>query len=174
MRVSRCCFRSQPSLATPWARPAVSHRLAALRFSRVRFGIRIHRAHPRIERRRSQVNAADLDRAIARIPRWIIVLGLLGTGFAGRMGGAPYAGPFLVGAAAAWLNFGALRDTSREGHRRVDVHPVRGRRSGGLCYTQVFRFQSGCRVFWVPRVSGRRDRRNRLRTTDIWSLMKPG
>ena len=51
------------------------------------------------------MNAADLDRAIARIPRWIIVLGLLGTGFAGRMGGAPYAGPFLVGAAAAWLNF---------------------------------------------------------------------
>ena len=51
------------------------------------------------------MNEAELDRAIARIPRWIVVLGLLGTGLAGRMGGAPYAGAFLVGAVAAWLNF---------------------------------------------------------------------
>jgi hypothetical protein len=51
------------------------------------------------------VNEAELDRAIARIPRWIKVLGVIGAGFAGRIGGAPYAGAFLVGAAAAWLNF---------------------------------------------------------------------
>ena len=47
----------------------------------------------------------DADRAIARIPRWIVALGLLGTLFAGRTRGASYAGAFLVGAAAAWLNF---------------------------------------------------------------------
>ena len=47
----------------------------------------------------------DFDRAIARVPRWIVVLGLLGTGAAGRFGGFAWAGPFLVGAVASFFNF---------------------------------------------------------------------
>jgi hypothetical protein len=57
------------------------------------------------------VNQAELDRAIARIPRWMAALGLLGGGIAGRIGGASYAGAFLVGAAAAWLNFRLIERT---------------------------------------------------------------
>ncbi len=51
------------------------------------------------------MNEAELDRAIARIPRWMAALSMVGTALAGRIGGAAYAGAFLVGAAAAWLNF---------------------------------------------------------------------
>src|SRR5580698_9111968 len=47
----------------------------------------------------------DNERAIARIPKWMIGLGLVGTGLAGRLGGTPYAASFLVGAAGAMLNF---------------------------------------------------------------------
>jgi hypothetical protein len=47
----------------------------------------------------------EIDQAIARVPKWIIGLGLLGTGVAGRLGGVPYAGSFLTGAVAALLNF---------------------------------------------------------------------
>lgn len=47
----------------------------------------------------------DYDAAIRRVPRWIVILGLIGTGWAGRMGGWSWAGSFLVGAAAAWFNF---------------------------------------------------------------------
>ena len=47
----------------------------------------------------------DYDRALARVPRWIVALGLIGTAAAGRMGGLRYAAAFLVGAAAAYVNF---------------------------------------------------------------------
>lgn len=47
----------------------------------------------------------NVDQAIRRVPKWIIALGLLGTGVAGRLGGLPYAGSFLAGAAGALLNF---------------------------------------------------------------------
>jgi hypothetical protein len=49
--------------------------------------------------------AFDYDVAIARVPRWIVVLGLLGTGVAGRMGGFPWAGAFFAGSIAAWVNY---------------------------------------------------------------------
>ena len=47
----------------------------------------------------------DIDQAIARVPKWIIGLGLLGTGISGRLGGTLFAASFLAGAAAALLNF---------------------------------------------------------------------
>ena len=48
---------------------------------------------------------ADYDAAIARVPQWIIGLGLVGTTVAGRMGGTLWAGSFFAGAIAAWINF---------------------------------------------------------------------
>ncbi len=48
---------------------------------------------------------ADYDRALARVPKWIVALGLLGTTVAGRMGGNAWAGSFFVGSIAAWINF---------------------------------------------------------------------
>jgi hypothetical protein len=47
----------------------------------------------------------DFDSGIARVPPIIAVLGVVGTGAAGRMGGLLYAGSFLAGATAAYLNF---------------------------------------------------------------------
>jgi hypothetical protein len=47
----------------------------------------------------------NFDKGIARVPRFIVVLGLVGTGWAGKIGGFPYAGAFLAGAIAAYCNF---------------------------------------------------------------------
>jgi hypothetical protein len=47
----------------------------------------------------------DFDRGIARVPRFIVILGLVGTGMAGRIGGLASAAAFLGGAGAAWFNF---------------------------------------------------------------------
>jgi hypothetical protein len=47
----------------------------------------------------------DFDKGIARVPPLIGILSLVGTGVAGRMGGFLYAGSFLVGATAAYVNF---------------------------------------------------------------------
>ena len=43
------------------------------------------------------MTTADYERALARLPNWMVVLGVIGTGLAAR-----YAG--LSGAAGAWLN----------------------------------------------------------------------
>ena len=74
----------------------------------------------------------DYDAAIARVPRWIAVLGLAGTGFAGRMGGWSWAGSFFVGAAAAWFNFrlierfvNKLGELAIQGAREGKAKPVR-------------------------------------------------
>ena len=47
----------------------------------------------------------DFDKGIARIPPLIVILGLVGTAAAGRIGGFVYAGSFLAGAVAAYFNF---------------------------------------------------------------------
>jgi hypothetical protein len=47
----------------------------------------------------------NFDKGIARVPRFIVALGLLGTAWAGRLGGMPWALAFLAGAIAAWVNF---------------------------------------------------------------------
>src|SRR5579863_1248895 len=49
--------------------------------------------------------AGDLDQAIVRVPFLIALLGLIGAGVAWHFGGLPYAGSFLAGAVAAYLNF---------------------------------------------------------------------
>ena len=47
----------------------------------------------------------DFDRAIARVPKWMLAVAAIGVAVAARMGGSAYAGPFLVGAAASYFNF---------------------------------------------------------------------
>ena len=47
----------------------------------------------------------DLDAAVARVPLLIALLGLAGSGVAWHFGGLPYAGGFLAGAVAAYVNF---------------------------------------------------------------------
>jgi hypothetical protein len=64
----------------------------------------------------------DYDVALARLARLIVILGLLGTGIAGRFAGLGGAGGFLIGTTAAYLNFRLLE--------RV-VNRLGGDRKGG-------------------------------------------
>lgn len=50
------------------------------------------------------MTAPDYERALARLPKWMALLGVLGTGLAARYAGLSGAAGFLLGAAAAWLN----------------------------------------------------------------------
>jgi len=50
------------------------------------------------------MTSEDYDRALARIPKWMIALGFIGTGLAGRYAGISGVAGFLIGALAAWLN----------------------------------------------------------------------
>ena len=47
---------------------------------------------------------ADYERALARLPNWMAVLGIIGTIIAGKYAGIPGAAGFLIGSVAAWLN----------------------------------------------------------------------
>ena len=64
------------------------------------------------------MTAADYERALARLPNWMIVLGVIGTGVAARYAGLAGAAAFLFGAVAAWLN---LRLIERAVDRIVKV-----------------------------------------------------
>jgi hypothetical protein len=50
------------------------------------------------------MTTADYERALARLPNWMVVLGVIGTGLAARYAGLSGAAGFLIGATAAWLN----------------------------------------------------------------------
>jgi len=50
------------------------------------------------------VTTDDYERALARLPHWMVVLGVIGTGVAARYAGLSGAAGFLIGAVAAWLN----------------------------------------------------------------------
>lgn len=50
------------------------------------------------------MTTADYERALARLPKWMAVLCVLGTGLAARYAGLSGAAGFLLGSVAAWLN----------------------------------------------------------------------
>ena len=50
------------------------------------------------------MTTADYERALARLPNWMAVLGVIGTGLAARYAGLSGAAGFLLGSIAAWLN----------------------------------------------------------------------
>ncbi len=51
------------------------------------------------------MNPAEFDRAVARLPIWILALAVIGAALAGTSFGLRYAGGFLIGAIAAYFNF---------------------------------------------------------------------
>src|SRR5438067_1867583 len=71
------------------------------------------------------------ERAIARLPKWIAVLGLLGTPIAARYGGWPAMGGFLVGALAGYINFRLIERAVNTVARLASTNPSRARRAGG-------------------------------------------
>lgn len=75
--------------------------------------------------------AADYDVALERVPRWIAVLALLGTGVAGRMGGWLWAGSFFAGSIAAWINYRLLeRAVNKLGELAAAPGPKPARKIG--------------------------------------------
>ena len=50
------------------------------------------------------MTSVDYERALARLPRWMGLLGIIGTGVAARYAGVSGAVGFLLGAIGAWLN----------------------------------------------------------------------
>jgi hypothetical protein len=101
--------------------------------------------------------AADYDVAIARVPRWIVVLGLAGTGVAGRMGGTLWAVSFILGSIAAWINYKLLvRAVDKMGPRLGEPaetgRPKRTARTGVGVFIQFAFLVLG--AFVILRVSG--------------------
>jgi hypothetical protein len=96
---------------------------------------------------------ADYDIAVQRVPRWIVILGLVGTGVAGRMGGGLYAGSFLLGAAGAWINYKLIeRAVNRLGELARTNGPKRTRMPGMRMFIRFAFFVLG--AFVILRVSG--------------------
>jgi len=76
------------------------------------------------------------DEGIARLPKWIFWLGLLGAPVAGRWYGVPAALGFLLGAGCAYLNFRLIeRFADRLGQLATgDPASARATRGGGLFF----------------------------------------
>src|SRR5689334_14332257 len=71
------------------------------------------------------------ERAIARLPKWIVVLGLAGIPIAAKYGGWPAVGGFTVGAAAAYVNFRLIERAVNRVARLASTNPAKARRAGG-------------------------------------------
>ena len=96
---------------------------------------------------------ADYDVAIARVPRWIVILGLVGTGVAGRMGGLPWAISFILGAIAAWINYRLIvRVVDKLGELAQAGGPKRTARTTFAMFIQFAFLVLG--AFVILRVSG--------------------
>lgn len=95
----------------------------------------------------------DFDRGIARVPKMIAVLGVAGTGVAGRMGGLPYAAAFLAGAGAAYFNFRVIeRAVDRLGNLAGAPSAKTPKTSGVVMFIQFAVFVIG--AFVILRLSG--------------------
>jgi hypothetical protein len=102
----------------------------------------------------------DFDKGIARIPGLVLVLGLVGTVVAARMGGLPYAGAFFIGAGAAYFNFrllerfvnrlGELARLAETAAKTGPAKPVKA--SGALVFIQFALFVLA--GFVILRLSG--------------------
>ena len=77
---------------------------------------------------------AEFDQAIARIPRWILVLALTGTILAGLLYGLSAGAGYLIGSLGAWVNFRIIEGVAN----RVARQAKEGERAGGATGTWVF------------------------------------
>ncbi|HZL57691.1 MAG TPA: ATP synthase subunit I [Bryobacteraceae bacterium] len=81
----------------------------------------------------------QLDAAIARLPRWILGLAVVGTLAAGGLFGVRTAAGFLLGSLAAWVNLWLIvRAVDRIGHLAVtgNARGLKPRRKGFLMFIQ--------------------------------------
>ena len=93
----------------------------------------------------------NFDEGIARVPKFILVLGVIGTLVAGRMGGLAWASAFFIGAGAAYFNFRLIeRAVDRMGKLAGAERPRKA--SGMLMFLQFAIFVIA--AFVILRVSG--------------------
>lgn len=69
------------------------------------------------------MTTADYERALARLPNWMALLGVIGTAVAARYAGISGAAGFLIGAMAAWLNLRLIERGVNRIVRRVAAEP---------------------------------------------------
>lgn len=75
---------------------------------------------------------AQFEAAIARLPRWLLALAIIGTIIAGSFKGLTAAGGFLVGAIAAWFNLRLVERAVDRLARDAVKDPAKKRRAGVL------------------------------------------
>jgi hypothetical protein len=95
----------------------------------------------------------NFDEGIARVPRIIAALGLVGTGVAGWLGGLAWALAFPVGAGAAYFNFRLIERAVDRLGRLATAEPSKPRRASGVwMFIQFAVFVLA--AFVILRVSG--------------------
>jgi hypothetical protein len=72
----------------------------------------------------------QFEAALARLPRWLLALAILGTAVAGSFKGLSAAGGFLVGAIAAWFNLRLIERSVDRFLRLAAANPARRPRAG--------------------------------------------
>ena len=83
----------------------------------------------------------DYERALARLPKWMLVLGIIGTGVAARRVGISGAAGFLLGAGAAWFNLKLLERAVDGMLRKMAAEPGKvGTASGVRIFVQFVVF----------------------------------
>ncbi len=74
----------------------------------------------------------QFDAAVARLPRWLLSLAVVGTVVAGSFRGINAAGGFMVGAIAAWFNLRLVEKAVNRLAREAVQNPGKRRRVGVL------------------------------------------
>ncbi len=78
------------------------------------------------------MTTADYERALARIPNWMLGLAVIGTAVAARTAGIQGAAGFVLGAIAAWLNLRLIERAVNGIIRRVAADPGTVHQGSGI------------------------------------------
>ncbi len=82
--------------------------------------------------RRNNLGPEQFDAAVARLPRWLLALAVIGAVVAAALRGVTGAGGFLIGAIAAWFNLRIVESAVNRLARQTLENPAKKRRSGVL------------------------------------------
>ena len=74
----------------------------------------------------------DYERALARLPKWMLALGIIGTAVAARKVGLSGAAGFLLGAGAAWFNLKLLERAVDGVLRKMSAEPGKVSAASGV------------------------------------------
>ena len=75
---------------------------------------------------------ADYNRALSRLPNWMLLLAVIGTAMAASNAGLPAAAGFILGAIAAWLNLKLIERAVNRIVRLAAAEPGKVRARSGV------------------------------------------